>query len=70
MGADVKGNGYEGLLERNAQDIKSGAGQYFMPRALMDSNHSWSYVFGLAARPISLPARLSGHCGSHGPESR
>jgi hypothetical protein len=28
MGADVKGDAYEGLLEKNAQDIKSGAGQY------------------------------------------
>ncbi len=35
MGADVKGDAYEGLLERNAQDIKSGAGQYFTPRALI-----------------------------------
>ena len=32
MGVDVKGDAYEGLLERNAQDIKSGAGQYFTPR--------------------------------------
>jgi type I restriction enzyme M protein len=35
MGADVKGDAYEGLLERNAKDIKSGAGQYFTPRALI-----------------------------------
>ena len=34
--ADVKGDAYEGLLERNAQDIKSGAGQYFTPRSLID----------------------------------
>ena len=33
MGADVKGDVYEGLLEKNAQDTKSGAGQYFTPRA-------------------------------------
>jgi type I restriction enzyme M protein len=31
MSADVKGDAYEGLLERNAQDTKSGAGQYFTP---------------------------------------
>jgi type I restriction enzyme M protein len=37
MGADVKGDAYEGLLERNAQDIKSGAGQYFTPRALIQA---------------------------------
>ena len=35
MGADVKGAIYEGLLERNAEDAKSGAGQYFTPRALI-----------------------------------
>jgi type I restriction enzyme M protein len=29
LGADVKGDIYEGLLERNAEDTKSGAGQYF-----------------------------------------
>jgi type I restriction enzyme M protein len=32
---DVKGAIYEGLLEKNAEDIKSGAGQYFTPRALI-----------------------------------
>jgi len=35
LGADVKGDIYEGLLERNAQDTKSGAGQYFTPRPLI-----------------------------------
>ncbi|MEM7181328.1 MAG: class I SAM-dependent DNA methyltransferase [Spirochaetota bacterium] len=35
MGADVKGSIYEGLLEKNAEDTKSGAGQYFTPRALI-----------------------------------
>ncbi|MDN5849964.1 MAG: type I restriction-modification system subunit M [Nitrococcus sp.] len=35
MGADIKGDIYEGLLERNAEDTKSGAGQYFTPRALI-----------------------------------
>ncbi len=37
LDADVKGDAYEGLLERNAQDIKSGAGQYFTPRPLIDA---------------------------------
>lgn len=32
---DVKGSIYEGLLEKNAEDTKSGAGQYFTPRALI-----------------------------------
>lgn len=35
MGSDLKGNIYEGLLEKNAEDVKSGAGQYFTPRALI-----------------------------------
>jgi type I restriction enzyme M protein len=32
---DIKGEIYEGLLEKNAQDTKSGAGQYFTPRPLI-----------------------------------
>ncbi|NCN64862.1 MAG: N-6 DNA methylase [Candidatus Altiarchaeum hamiconexum] len=35
--ADVKGDAYEGLLEKNAVDVKGGAGQYFTPRALIDA---------------------------------
>lgn len=35
MSADVKGEIYEGLLQKNAEDIKSGAGQYFTPRPLI-----------------------------------
>ena len=35
--ADVKGDVYEGLLEKNAQDTKSGAGQYFTPRPLIQA---------------------------------
>lgn len=35
LGADVKGDIYEGLLEKNAEDTKSGAGQYFTPRPLI-----------------------------------
>jgi len=35
MGADVKGDAYEGLLQKNAEDIKTGAGQYFTPRPLI-----------------------------------
>ncbi|MGB0176434.1 MAG: N-6 DNA methylase [Owenweeksia sp.] len=35
MGADLKGKIYEGLLEKNAEDTKSGAGQYFTPRELI-----------------------------------
>lgn len=35
MEADIKGDIYENLLEKNAEDTKSGAGQYFTPRALI-----------------------------------
>ncbi len=35
MGTDLKGKIYEGPLEKNAEDVKSGAGQYFTPRALI-----------------------------------
>jgi len=35
--ADVKGDAYEGLLEKNAADVKGGAGQYFTPRALINA---------------------------------
>ena len=31
---DIKGEIYEGLLQKNAEDVKSGAGQYFTPRPL------------------------------------
>lgn len=34
---DDLGDVYEGLLEKNATETKSGAGQYFTPRALIDS---------------------------------
>ncbi len=37
LSADVKGDAYESLLERNAQDVKTGAGQYFTPRPLIQS---------------------------------
>jgi type I restriction enzyme M protein len=35
LDADIKGDAYEGLLEKNAEDVKSGAGQYFTPRPLI-----------------------------------
>jgi len=36
-GVDIKGDAYEALLERGAEDVKSGAGQYFTPRALIQA---------------------------------
>ena len=37
MSTDVKGDIYEGLLAKNAEDTKSGAGQYFTPRPLINA---------------------------------
>lgn len=59
MQADIKGDAYEGLLEKNAQDTKSGAGQYFTPRPLIQG-----IVDVIAPQPgetISDPA-----CGTGG----
>ena len=38
LDADVKGDAYEGLLEKNAEDVKGGAGQYFTPRRADQGN--------------------------------
>jgi type I restriction enzyme M protein len=35
LSADVKGDAYEGLLQKNAEDVKGGAGQYFTARPLI-----------------------------------
>jgi len=37
MDGDVKGAIYESILEKNGQDKKSGAGQYFTPRPLINT---------------------------------
>src|SRR5207249_1315565 len=37
LDADVKGDAYEGLLAKNAEDVKGGAGQYFTPRVLIQT---------------------------------
>jgi type I restriction enzyme M protein len=57
--ADTKGDAYEGLLEKNASDTKSGAGQYFTPRPL-----TWAMTEVMQPRPgqtIADPA-----CGTGG----
>ncbi|MFI6331499.1 N-6 DNA methylase [Micromonospora chersina] len=36
-GTDIKGDAYEELLSKGAEDIKSGAGQYFTPRAVIQA---------------------------------
>ncbi len=59
MEADVKGEIYEGLLEKNAEDTKSGAGQYFTPRALI-----WAMVECI--RPEPMKAIADPACGTGG----
>ncbi len=59
MGTDVKGDIYEGLLEKNAEDTKSGAGQYFTPRALI-----WAMVECIRPEPLTTIADPA--CGTGG----
>lgn len=59
MGADVKGEIYEGLLEKNAEDTKSGAGQYFTPRALIKTMVA-------CVRPEPLKTIADPACGTGG----
>ncbi|MDY7049360.1 MAG: class I SAM-dependent DNA methyltransferase [Microcystis panniformis WG22] len=59
METDVKGDIYEGLLEKNAEDTKSGAGQYFTPRPLI-----WSMVECLRPQPMATIADPA--CGTGG----
>ena len=54
MSSDVKGEIYEGLLQKNAEDIKSGAGQYFTPGP---SSRPWSSACAPSpVRPSQTPA--------------
>ncbi|MDB6136478.1 MAG: hypothetical protein JWM59_4721 [Verrucomicrobiales bacterium] len=53
LGSDTKGDIYEGILEKNAEDTKSGAGQYFTP---VRSLPRWSNVW-LLNRAKPSPTR-------------
>ena len=59
MAEDVKGEIYESLLSRVAEDTKSGAGQYFTPRALI--NAIVACVRPMPGKTIADPC-----CGSGG----
>lgn len=59
MSSDVKGDIYEGLLAKIAEDTKTGAGQYFTPRALI--NTMVKCVRPRAGKTIADPC-----CGSGG----
>ncbi|MCD8189610.1 MAG: type I restriction-modification system subunit M [Clostridiales bacterium] len=59
MSSDVKGEIYEGLLQKNAEDIKSGAGQYFTPRPLIRAMVA-------CVRPKPMKTIADPCCGSGG----
>lgn len=59
MGVKDKGDIYEGLLEKNAEDTKSGAGQYFTPRPLIKAMVE-------CIQPESLKTIADPACGTGG----
>ena len=59
MSSDVKGEIYEGLLQKNAEDVKSGAGQYFTPRPLI-------HAMVECLRPEPMKTIADPCCGSGG----
>lgn len=59
MTADIKGTIYEGLLQKNAEDTKSGAGQYFTPRPLIKAMVA-------AMRPEPMQTICDPACGTGG----
>ena len=56
---DVKGEIYEGILEKNAEDTKSGAGQYFTPRPLIQAMVD-------CVRPLPMKTIADPACGTGG----
>jgi len=59
LDADTKGDLYEGLLQKNAEDTKSGAGQYFTPRPLIQAMVE-------CVRPEPLKTIADPACGTGG----
>ncbi|KAI5915611.1 N-6 DNA methylase [Thauera sp. 2A1] len=59
MDTDAKGDLYEGLLQKNAEDTKSGAGQYFTPRALIQAMVA-------CMRPAPMKTIADPACGTGG----
>ena len=62
MSADVKGDAYEGLLEKNAQDVKGGAGQYFTPRPLIQAHRRLHAARAGRDRSPTPPAAPAASC--------
>jgi type I restriction enzyme M protein len=59
LDTDTKGDLYEGLLQKNAEDTKSGAGQYFTPRALIEAMVA-------CVRPAPMKTIADPACGTGG----
>ncbi len=59
LDADVKGDIYEGILEKNAEDTKSGAGQYFTPRSLIK-------IIVRCMKPLPMQTISNPACGTGG----
>lgn len=59
MGVKDKGDIYEEILQKNAEDIKSGAGQYFTPRELINA-------MVLCVRPEPMKTIADPACGTGG----
>ncbi|MBK7146720.1 MAG: SAM-dependent DNA methyltransferase [Xanthomonadales bacterium] len=59
LDVDTKGDLYEGLLQKNAEDTKSGAGQYFTPRVLIEAMVA-------CVRPEPLKTIADPACGTGG----
>ena len=59
MSSDVKGDIYEGLLQKNAEDTKTGAGQYFTPRPVIQAMVA-------CVRPEPMKTVMDPCCGSGG----
>jgi type I restriction enzyme M protein len=59
IGGDLNGDAYEGLLQKSASDVKSGAGQYFTPRTLI---HAMVNVM----RPSPADTIVDPACGTGG----
>ncbi len=59
LDADTKGDLYEGLLQKNAEDTRSGAGQYFTPRPLIQAMVE-------CVRPEPLKTIADPACGTGG----
>jgi type I restriction enzyme M protein len=59
INVDTKGDLYEGLLQKNAEDTKSGAGQYFTPRAIIRA-------MVVCVRPEPMKTIADPACGTGG----